>query len=292
MALGELIDGAFRLLRADFGPIALAVAALILPLQIASFALTVDLEENLLETLTQNPTALGPTLRAFASRLPAWTALTIARGVLLLLAAGAVTRIGGARYLGLRQSAGDALRSAGRAAPALVGARLVVAVLSYGAVGLPALLSAAGFASGNPVLGVLALLLVLAGIVAAVWLYVVTALAVPAVMLERAGPIEALARSQRLVRGRWWPVFGTLLLTALVIGLVGSAIGAIPGGVAAFLPFGLVRRILTTVSATLTVLISTPANALVVLLLYFDARVRNEGFDLELRGASQRRPGA
>lgn len=285
MGLGELIDGAFRLLRADFGPIALAVAAVVLPLQVASFVLTVDLQENLLDTLTQNPAAVGPTLRAFASRLPAYLGVSVVQVLLLLLATAAVTRIGGARYLGLRQSAGDALRSAVRSAPALVGARLLVTLLTYGAVGLPALLSAAGFASGAPVLGGLALFLVLGGVVVAVWLWVVFALAVPAVVLERAGPVESLARSQRLVRGRWWPVFGILLLTGLVVWLVGSAIGAIPSAVSVFFPLDLVGQILATVGATLSLLVTTPASALVVLLLYFDARVRSEGFDLELRGS-------
>ena len=178
---------------------------------------------------------------------------------------------------------GEALRAAGRFAPALVGAQALVLVLVWGAVLVPLLVSVAGFAGGLPLLGGVAIPLTLIGVALAVHLYVSFALVVPAVVLERAGPLQALARSHRLVRGRWWPVLGTLIVTGIVVGLVGVALGAIPSAIASFFPLETLGQVLTSLANVLVVLIRIPVNALVVLMIYFDARIRSEGFDLELR---------
>jgi len=293
MGLGELLDGAFQLLRADLGPMVLVTAVVVVPLGLATFFFTLDLQENVLAALTQNPDALAPTLRALTGRIPAWIGLAVAQSLLLLLATAAVTRIGGARYLGLRQGFVDGLRSAGRSAPALIGAQLAVTVLQAGALLLPALLTAAGLAvagAGGPIvtilLGALGGLLVGVGALVAIWLWVVFGLVVPVVVLERAGPVEALARSQRLVRGRWWTVFLTLVLTRIVVALVAFALGGLPSALSQFFPQAALGQALAAIGSTLSSLVVTPATALVVLLLYFDARVRGEGLDLELRGGA------
>ena len=56
--------------------------------------------------------------------------------------------------------------------------------------------------------GLLVVLATLALIVPGIWLFVSYSVAVPALLLERIGPVEALRRSFRLVRGRWWPTRG------------------------------------------------------------------------------------
>ena len=62
------------------------------------------------------------------------------------------------------------------------------------------------------------LLLVIPGI----WLFVMYAVAVPALLLERVGPVQSLKRSYRLVKGRWWATFGTLLVSTVLAGIVGA----------------------------------------------------------------------
>ena len=92
----------------------------------------------------------------------------------------------------------------------------------------------------RPHLGTLALAGLLAGIaitfgfilliVPGLFLLTIWLLIVPAIMLESCGVSESFARSQELVRGYGWSVFGVIVLTVLI--LLGVAIGfAIVDGV-------------------------------------------------------------
>lgn len=80
---------------------------------------------------------------------------------------------------------------------------------------------------------VVALLLLVAVVAPAIWLGVSFSMVTSIVAIEESGPVRALRRSFRLVRGRWWPTLGYLLL----VGLIGSVaaqliqILAIPLGV-------------------------------------------------------------
>ena len=70
--------------------------------------------------------------------------------------------------------------------------------------------------------GFLALALVFLGLLALVipglWLVGCFSMLTPVVALESVGPFDALRRSFTLVKGRWWPTIGFLLL----VGLLGS----------------------------------------------------------------------
>lgn len=83
----------------------------------------------------------------------------------------------------------------------------------------------------------------------------------PAIVVEKAGPIGALGRSWRLVRGDAWSVFGTLLVILLFVIAIGFVLGAIatPIGEGAILIASIVSTILTA-----------PIFALAVSVLYFD----------------------
>jgi hypothetical protein len=63
------------------------------------------------------------------------------------------------------------------------------------------------------------------------YVFVRLSLAVPVVMREDVGPIEALRRSWELVRGTWWWVFGVGFLIPLVVGLATriTSVGSIFG---------------------------------------------------------------
>jgi hypothetical protein len=83
----------------------------------------------------------------------------------------------------------------------------------------------------------------------------------PAIVVEGIGPIDAFGRSRRLVRGDAWPVFGTLIVTYLIVLVIEAilvGIGSSIGGGAAI--------VASIVSATIT----APIYALAVSVLYFD----------------------
>jgi hypothetical protein len=114
------------------------------------------------------------------------------------------------------------------------------------------------------------ILLVVPGVIAIIW----TAVAIPVVIVEQVGYSRAIDRSRALVRHRWMPVLGTLLLAwglAFVIMIGGGAVGGL---------LGLNDRVADLVFDLLFAAV-IPIPAIALTLLYFDLRVRAEGADLE-----------
>ena len=93
-----------------------------------------------------------------------------------------------------------------------------------------------------------------------------------AIMLEgRKGPQEALLRSHQLVRHQWWRTFGTIV-ALILIGVVISA----PGLIA--LSYNWVAG---TILFAIAGIVTTPIVYVGATLVYFDLRVRKEGYTLE-----------
>jgi hypothetical protein len=114
------------------------------------------------------------------------------------------------------------------------------------------------------------------------------------VVLERLGVGESLQRSQNLVTGFWWRVFGVLFL----IGLVALAV---QGVIAMCLAFALpsekiipvqgggfrvevnpLNHVISSLTGQLVQILFASYIAVCTTLLYLDLRIRKEGFDLEL----------
>jgi glycerophosphoryl diester phosphodiesterase family protein len=117
----------------------------------------------------------------------------------------------------------------------------------------------------------------------AVWLGIRWALVLPAIFAEDAGPVRALGRSFQLVKGEWWRTLGILILLELLIGILGAALGGVFSVLFTVIP-GLslaARQVLSQVASSLVTAVISPIPALTITLLYFDLRVRKEGYDLE-----------
>lgn len=90
---------------------------------------------------------------------------------------------------------------------------------------------AARFAAQKMAHGMLAVMVVVIAVFAGlfmlvipgIWVVFSLSMVLPVVALEDAGPRQALRRSFQLVKGRWWPTAGFLLL----VGLLGSVAGQI-----------------------------------------------------------------
>ena len=85
-----------------------------------------------------------------------------------------------------------------------------------------------------------------------------------AALLEGAGPRAALSRSSDVVKGDWWRVVGIIFVMGIIVGATSSILGIIP-----------------IVGATIGGILSTPIAIVGVTLLYYDLRVRKEGYNLE-----------
>lgn len=94
-------------------------------------------------------------------------------------------------------------------------------------------------------------------------LYLITiwAVIIPVIVLEGAGVFDSFGRSHQLVRGRGWHVFGTLVLTWIILLVVNIVLGLI----FAALPNVLSNGLSSVISGTLV----APFNALVVTLVYY-----------------------
>jgi hypothetical protein len=133
-------------------------------------------------------------------------------------------------------------------------------------------------------------------VVPGIYLYVAFSVAVPVLLVEGAGPSRALGRSRELVRGRWWGACGVAVVGYILVSIVSLALTGLVVGVAFANPARntVTGFILNTLAATVGSMITTPAAAAFVTVLYIDLRVRKEGFDLLLlarRLGVERAPG-
>ncbi len=111
----------------------------------------------------------------------------------------------------------------------------------------------------------------------ALWLAVAWILILPVILFEGLPVFEAIGRSFRLVRGRWWPVFGTLIVLNIVLFVAMIPLVA-PYAVGLFLGWPLPFTLgLAVVGGLILVIITYPMTATVIGSIYLDLRLRREG---------------
>ena len=255
MSVGDVLDGAFKLLKANVRTLLLVVATVVVPLQLISAFLVRDQVSPGILNILQDPT-LAEEQSTFGLGDFGGTIFTVLLGFITApLIAGAVSRVCAASYLGQQVSPGDALRATVRRLPALLGASLLVG-----------LVTGAGF-----------VFCIIPGIAFTVLYTVVT----PAMMIEEIGPIEGMRRSWRLMKPRFWGVLGIIILAWLITAFLGNLIGGAPTAIGTLLG-GSFAWLWIAVGGVLASLVTAPITAIVDTLLYFDGRIRNEGFDLQV----------
>ena len=98
-------------------------------------------------------------------------------------------------------------------------------------------------------------------IVPGLFLITIWAVIVPVIVIERSGALASFERSRKLVRGRGWHVFGTLVLVYLIMLVVNIVLGLIFRALPHVLGSGL--------SAIISGTLISPFLALVVTLVYY-----------------------
>jgi len=115
-----------------------------------------------------------------------------------------------------------------------------------------------------------------------VWMYGAFAVAMPVLLVEDVRGFKAVARSVDLVRGRFWPTFGAVVIGALLAIFVQSVFTA-PVFAAQVVEANIVVQfILTAIANVAGTALTLPFTAALTMVIYFDLRVRKEGFDLFL----------
>jgi hypothetical protein len=115
-----------------------------------------------------------------------------------------------------------------------------------------------------------------------VYFYGAWAVATPVLLIEGIKGSKALGRSRRLVKGRWGPTFLVVALAGILGAIVQTAISGVLVGVAAGGANDVAGAVANAIGGTISAVLVTPFAAAVAVVLYFDLRVRKEGFDLEL----------
>ena len=308
LSLGELLDRTFTLYREHFW---LFVGIMAIPA-----ALGVPVNYAVSQVYLRNFTDPAK----FASATPPfaliWTFIGVfaliglVGSILYSIVAAAVTFAVAEAYLGRKSTVAAAYKKALGKVWRLLGVALNVLLRLFGIaiavsvvvggvgaviiVAATAALSAA-VSAARPAAAVFLVLLVLglyAAILASmVYLALRYAVAIPALMLEDLGVLASIRRSVQLTKGRRGHVFIALLL-AFVISVVGSLVFYIPFYIATLMAIakshtvpawlGLAMSVSSAVGRSLT----GPIFLIVLVLCYYDTRIRKEAFDLQFMIAS------
>lgn len=295
LRLGELLDQAIRLYRRNFVTFIGIIALVYVPLMVLQTAATTLLSSSLGSIAnSRSPEAIFSNYAYWGGILSTFVIGFLRFVFVQGIATGALTRAVADNYLGRTTSIMDAYRSIGKSWPSLIGALLLVGLLGF-VILIWTLIPCVGWFTG---LGMLAFLAA-----------AVSPMVAPVVVLESSGPwssptdnlivrfweqillsLLAIRRAWSLVRRRFWPVLGYIIVLYLFNLLIVAGPSAIANAVltAVFHSLGDATTQLVLVSiiqalvSLVFILIYYPLQMTAFTLIYFDLRVRTEGFDLAL----------
>jgi hypothetical protein len=277
LRLGELLDRAIRLYRANFLTFIGIIAVVYVPLTVLQIAAS-TLATNSLGSLsgTSNPEEIFTNYSYWIGVLST-IVLSLVQFVLVQgVATGALTRSVADSYLGKKTGILDAYRGIGKSWLSLLGALLLIILililLSVWWIIVPCI----GWLTG------LGMLMFVSS--------VVNPLVPPVVVLENRGAIDSIRRAWNLARRRFWPVLGyiivLMLFSWLVINGPVTIMNLVLSGV--FQSFEdltmqfVLMSIIQGLVSLVFVLLYYPLQMTAFTLIYFDLRVRTEGYDLAL----------
>ncbi|QUR69254.1 hypothetical protein [Mycobacterium spongiae] len=298
LTLSDIFNGAVGYIRANPKPTLGLTAAVVIIMQI------VTLFAALGPLAAYGNMAADPPEELTEGVVGAWAA-TAGVGLLVtwlggVLLSGMLTVVIGRAVFGAPITIGEAWAKVRGRLLALLGLALLEVTGMVALVGLVVVILAAVATAINGAAAILvAFPLVLVVMVVLAYLYTVLLFAPVLIVLEKLSIVDAIARSFALVRNGFWRVFGIRLLTAIVVGFIGTAISA---------PFSIVGQALMAAAGSTTMLlvgttlaavgggiseiITAPFSAGVVVLLYTDRRIRAEAFDLVLQTGAAGSPAA
>ncbi|MGW6006068.1 glycerophosphoryl diester phosphodiesterase membrane domain-containing protein [Oerskovia enterophila] len=290
LTLGEIFDGAFGAIRSN-PKVMLGMSATVIAIAtILGMALGALVSGIFAPQLAQLETELGSDVQVLTDMLPLLGA-SLVTGVVLALALPIVNGIlitsVGQSVIGRKATVGEVWAQVRSKVWPLIGFSFLSNLVVYVATFLYVLLTILGFTVGVG-LGIVLLLLGLAGLVAFLaWFIVRTLLIPPALVLEGQGFRSAVVRGWTLTRGAYWRTLGISLLAYIAVSVIASIVVYPFSAITTFLvtdTFGVLA--LTAVAQIISSVVTSVFLAGVVSLLYIDVRMRREGLDVELTAAA------
>jgi hypothetical protein len=257
LSLGEILDVSIKICLANWRTLIKAVLIVVVPVQIVSTILTADYTVSTFDFSASSAQTPQETLDEINQYLGGLAISGILQVCAVGLATAACFRAIAQAYLGESADWRSSLSFAVQHIPSLL---------------LLTLLYVLGVGGGT-------LLFILPG----VWLYIAWAFALPVLLVEGARGRKALGRSYELVKGRWWRTFGTLVVGFILASIISALVqGVFLVGILVGDDNDAVVLVLSAIAGIVGLAITTPFQAALLTVVYFDLRVRKEGFDLEL----------
>jgi len=259
LAVGEVLDVAIKIYRAHFLTLVKTVLVVVAPLQVLTVLVQVSSRPSPEQLTTVGPNGQPQVhFGAFRTVIAGTFVVVVLSFAVSQLAAAASFKAVSTAYLGETPS----WRASLRFAVSKLHSLLWLALMSI-------------------TLAVLALFLC---IVPGVYLWGSWLVASPVLLFEGVRGRRALGRSRMLVRGRWWPTVAATLVGLILASVVTGVVTALVAGIS--LSGGgsdtVAKDALRVVAGSIGSAVTTPFTAAVVAVIYFDLRVRKEGFDLQL----------
>ena len=292
LTIGELFDRAFTLFRRNLWMFA-GVAALPAVLAAAVGIVTQIMQRIALAGVAGAEASADAVARTVTATLVfggAVLILSLAYWVVYMIALGATTYAVSELYVGRPSTVRQAYAGIrGRIGALivlmlLIGVRFAILFIAGGA-SLALLGGLGGFVHAL----VSAAVLIVGGLALfAIFMFMALryGLAVPAIVVEGLTPGEAIKRSIELTKGRLGRVF-LLVLCAMIVTYATMMIFQMPFTIGAMVldplsPLGFWLNIAGAVFGAVGSTFTTPFLIIGLALLYYDARIREEGFDLQL----------
>jgi hypothetical protein len=272
LRIGELLDRAIRLYRANFLTFVGIVALVYVPLTILQVFASALLSSSMVRT---SPDQIFSNASYWIGMLST-ILLAILQFVLVQgIAMGALSKAVADNNLGKKTGILEAYRGIGSSWASLLGALVLVSLLAIGIL-LWWIVPCIGWITG------LGMLVYLGS--------VVNQLVPPVVVLEDQTATGSIRRAWSLARRRFWPVLGYAFLLGLfslivvngpaaVVNIILTQVFRSVGNASTYLALtSIIQGLITLVFA----LLYYPLQMTAFTLVYFDLRVRTEGFDIAL----------
>lgn len=275
LRLGELLDQAIRLYRQNFLTFIGIIAVVYVPLMVLQTASSALLSSSMLRGFS-TPEEIF-TNSAYWIGMLSTIILALVQFILVQgIATGALTRAVADNYLGRKTSILDAYRGISKSWLPLLGALLFIGLMFIIFTLWWIIIPCIGWFTG---LGMIVFLMA-----------AVNPIVPSIVVLEGQGVVDSIRRAWSLTRRRFWPVLGYIFVLYLFSLIIVNGPLAITNVALAQLLQSfddptttlVVTSIIQAIVSLVFILIYYPLQMTAFTLIYFDLRVRTEGFDLAL----------
>jgi hypothetical protein len=251
--VGEILDAAAALYRARFGLLVRYAAMIVVPVQLLLTIVLLSAQPDHF-SVSINGSA-SPQFDTGNARLGATFVVLIVGVLTHAFIVAVTTRIVANQYVDNEEAGRRLLGTTGRRFFAVLGVGLLVALCEG-----------------------IGILFCFVGIFVPLAFF---SAAIPALLLERRGVGGALSRSIELTRSHFWHVLGVVVSASLIAALLNAALAA--GLNILAVNAGTTTLVIAQgVSNSISSMLTTPFVAAATVALYFDLRIRNEAFDVQM----------